>query len=83
VRDTTIPLNQGRYTVAFEHGRAEVRRGGTGALELDVRALAALYSGFLPPEALQRAGLLAGTAEALALARDAFAGPAPAMSDSF
>jgi predicted acetyltransferase len=83
VRDTTIPLNQGRYVLAIEHGRAEIRRGGTGALVLDVRALAALYSGFLPPEALRRAGLLAGTVEALALARDVFAGPAPAMSDSF
>jgi predicted acetyltransferase len=83
VTDTVIPQNRGRYVLSVDGGRVELGRGGIGALEIDVRGLAPMYAGFLSPEALRRCGLLQGDEQALAAARDLFAGPAPAMSDSF
>jgi predicted acetyltransferase len=81
--DRTLPENSGRYRLEVSAGRARVTAGGTGAVALDERALAALYSGFLSPAALVSAGRLEG--EPLALKRLAllFAGPPPVMPDYF
>ncbi len=83
VDDDVVPGNAGRWRLRVEGGRAEVRPGGRGGLRLDVRALAALYSGFADPFALAAAERLAGPRGALETAAALFAGPAPALEDMF
>jgi predicted acetyltransferase len=83
VRDELLPENAGRWVLEVAGGRAEVRSGGSGAVAIDVRGLAALYSGFLSAEELGSSGLCAGDAMALATASSAFAGPAPWAADFF
>lgn len=83
VRDELIPENQGRFVLSVAGGRGEVRKGGRGDLRLDVRGLAPLYTGHLPPVSLAASGLLEGPSAELARAASVFAGPAPWMPDIF
>lgn len=83
VRDEVCPWNDGRFVLAVADGRGEVREGGRSDVILDARGLAALYSGYLSPAALQQVGLAAGEPRALAAAGLPFAGPAPWMPDMF
>jgi len=83
VRDEIVPGNAGNIVLRVADGTGEVVPGGSGALELDVRALAALYSGFLSPTALRLAGAIAGDEAHLRRASAIFAGPAPMMTDLF
>lgn len=81
--DELLPANQGRWTLEVEGGVASVKPGGAGALALDVRALASLFSGARSASALARFGACRGEAATLALADALFAGPAPSMPDMF
>ena len=81
--DRTLPENSGRYRLEVSGGRAQVSRGGSGAVALDERALAALYTGFLSPTVLARHAHLEGDATALADLGVLFAGPPPSLSDFF
>lgn len=83
VADEVVPANAGRFTLDLSGGRAEIRPGGSGALRIHVRGLAALYSGFLSAEDLALRGLAEGAPRDLARASAVFAGPAPAMRDFF
>ena len=83
IGDTDLPENSGRYQIEVSDGEARVTPGGSGDLRLDVRGLAALYTGHLSPGPLRIAGLLDGTEEAMRKAEALFAGPAPWMSDHF
>jgi predicted acetyltransferase len=83
VRDALLPENARRWVVEVAGGAAEVREGGSGALAIDVRGLAALYSGFLPAEELRAADLCEGDDRELARATALFAGPAPWAADFF
>jgi predicted acetyltransferase len=83
VRDAALPANAGRWRLRVEGGAATVSPGGEGRVTLDVRGLAALYSGYLSPVVLAAAGLLSAPDADLARAATLFAGPAPAMTDSF
>jgi predicted acetyltransferase len=83
VRDEILPKNAGRLVLAVEAGRGKVRRGGRGSLRADVRALAALYSGYARATALATMGLVEGDREALAKADALFASAAPSMPDFF
>ncbi len=81
--DPLLPHNRGRFRLRVERGRAKVEKGGRGDLRLDVRALAALYTGQLSASTLAGAGRIEGSDGAIALADGIFAGPAPAMPDMF
>jgi predicted acetyltransferase len=81
--DEQINENAGRWSLEVADGRANIRRGGRGSLRLGVRGLAALYTGYLDPFALRRAGLADGDERMLGRARSLFSGPAPTMPDSF
>ncbi|MBL8990635.1 MAG: GNAT family N-acetyltransferase [Phycisphaerae bacterium] len=86
--DDTIPGNSGRYRVRIRDGRAEVERSAAGAggpaLRCGPRGLAALFTGYLSPEALSLCGLVEGDTAALARAGAAFAaGSPPWMTDFF
>lgn len=83
VSDTVLPDNSGRYRLQVADGRGRVERGGSGSVRLDVRALAALYSGFVAPTELARAGALQASPEQLGTLAVLFAGATPAMTDYF
>jgi predicted acetyltransferase len=83
VVDALLPHNGGRLVLSVAGGAGEVRRGGSGALRIDVRGLAALYTGHASPTTLVSLGLLEGSAEHLARLAVAFTGPSPWMHDFF
>jgi len=83
VRDDVVRPNAGRWTLRVAGGRGRVTRGGAGRIALDVRALAALYSGHLSAETLHVTGTLDGGPGDLARASAVFAAEAPAMTDMF
>jgi predicted acetyltransferase len=83
VHDPLIAANNTRFLLHLENGRASVKQGGKGRIALDVRALSALYSGFLSAESLSAAGMLNAPPRDLAIASSFFAGQAPCMPDMF
>jgi predicted acetyltransferase len=72
-----------RLRLVVRDGASDVEAGGTGALSLDVRGLAALYSGFVAPRDLVMLGLARGSRDSLRRAAAVFAGPPPSMPDMF
>ncbi len=98
VRDDFLAHNRGRFRLEVEEGRAAVRklRGGRAGgravgqgtaredVRIDVRGLAALYSGFSSARDLAALTPLAeGSARALETLDAIFAGPTPWMADEF
>jgi len=83
VQDEMLPWNHGRFVLELADGRGQVRPGGQGRIRLHVRELAALYSGYMAPIELGRAGTLDGPEADLAFATLAFAGPRPWTPDMF
>jgi predicted acetyltransferase len=83
LHDSALPENAGRYTLEVAGGQAQVRRGGSGRVQLGARELAALYAGFLAPEELRAIGAIAGPDEDMDLLGAIFSGPKPWMSDIF
>ena len=80
VRDDVLGWNEGRFVLEVGDGHGKVRKGGRGRLGIDVRGLAALYTGHLTTGELASVGLADGAdppADAV------FAGPAPWMPDFF
>jgi predicted acetyltransferase len=83
VADDALPANQGRRVLRVEDGVASVEAGGRGEARLDVRGLAALYSGFASPHALVAQGLATGPDDAMAALGAMFAGPEPWCCDHY
>jgi predicted acetyltransferase len=83
VSDQVLPDNAGVYGLTLEGGAMTVTRGGDPEIELDVRALASLYSGYASAEQLAAAGLVRGDARSLAAATAIFAGPAPWLPEIY
>lgn len=83
VGDGVIPENAGRWVLKVSEGRGSVERGGRGEVRLDVRALAALYSGHMSGAGLALAGMVEGEERAIAAAGAVFGGGSPWMTDFF
>jgi predicted acetyltransferase len=83
VRDPHVPANDGRFVLEVEGGEARVRRGGRGALRLDVLGVAPLYTGHMAAHDLRRVGALAGDDDQVEEAAALFAGPTPWMPEKF
>ena len=83
VVDDVCPANAGRWTLHVADGIAQVGRGGSGGVRLDIRALAALYTGFTPARVLERQGRIEGDARSIATLDGLFGGPLPWMQDEF
>ena len=83
IHDAHFPDNAGRHVFSLSGGRGRAERGGRGDVTLDVRGLAALYSGFATTHALRAAGLVDGPDAALATLASAFAGPEPWCADHY
>lgn len=81
--DDILPWNQGRFICRVHDGKATIERGGEGHLTLDVRGLAAIYTGFLSAFDAQSIGLLSGESSAIQQLQETFAAPTPWMSDFF
>ncbi|NUO54415.1 MAG: GNAT family N-acetyltransferase [Polyangiaceae bacterium] len=83
IGDPLIEANAGRWIVHVEDGKAQVARGGNGAIAIDVRALAPLYSGYLSATSMRRLGWLeTNDAETQAL-EEIFRSPMPGMCEMF
>jgi predicted acetyltransferase len=86
VEDDLLTENTATYRLAVKAGSPSVtvlKASESADAELGIRALASLYTGFMTPSELARAGLLragAATQQKLALL---FGGPAPALADYF
>lgn len=83
VRDDVVPGNDGPWILRVADGRGTVEPGGRGSVDVDVRGLAALYSGFAAPASVTMRGQLDGPPDETALLASAFAGPAPWMREYF
>lgn len=89
VRDDGLPENNARFTLTVADGAANVWRGGTGDAIIDVRGLAALYTGHLSPQdllswgRLQMAEHVRDHARVLDTLGGLFAGPTPWLGDMF
>jgi predicted acetyltransferase len=83
VRDDILPGNNGRFVLQVVDGRGQVERGGKGHITLDIRDLAAIYSGFMTPAERCAFGEIDGPGADLALLTSIFAGPRPWMPDMF
>jgi len=65
--DPHAPWHAGRHRLVVDGGTVRIEPGGTGAVQLSARGLAAWYSGAATSHALRRAGLLAGDPAAAAV----------------
>jgi predicted acetyltransferase len=83
VWDDLLVENNGRFVLTVSGGRGEVTRGGRGELQLDVRALAPLYTGLFTPHQLQLTAQIEASDAALSVAAQLFSGSEPWMSDKF
>lgn len=83
VVDAAIAENSGRYRLRVTPDGASVEADGSGRIQLDVRALAAIYTGYCHPREMREAGLLDGSDSDLDKLGLAFAGPRPFMLDDF
>ena len=83
VEDELLPENQGNFVLTVANGQGEVKTGGRGDLQLNIRGLAPLYTGLFTPQQLQSTGQLTATSNALATAAQIFAGSEPWLPDHF
>lgn len=83
VHDDVLGRNDGQFVVHVENGRATVERGGPGSIEIDVRALASLFTGFVTPWTLRALGSLVADREDLGRLATCFGDGAPWMQEMF
>jgi predicted acetyltransferase len=83
VADDLLPGNDASFVLHVANGKGETSRGGRGAVKIDVRGLAPLYTGFLGAEELRATGYVDGPDEDLAIATAIFGGPAPSLNHFF
>lgn len=81
--DERLEWNHGRFVLQVADGAGALEPGGTGAVRLHARDLAALYSGHMTPADLLTASDLSGSAADLARLGLIFSGPRPWMPDMF
>lgn len=81
--DGIRPTNAGRYSIEIADGSANVSRGGKGGIALDIRTLAAIYTGFATAQECRAIGQIRGSGADLALMDAVFSGPRPWLADMF
>jgi predicted acetyltransferase len=89
VRDDLLPENCGHFSLGVHDGEATIARGGSGDVVIDIRGLAALYTGHATTHDLVLTGQLhlaehVRDGKACLAALDAiFRGPRPWLGDMF
>ncbi len=81
--DPDAPWHAGRWRLEVADGSGTLERGGTGAVQLHIRGLSALFTGFASTVSLRATGLLDGDPTTAARLDAAFAGQTPWMVDYF
>jgi predicted acetyltransferase len=83
VRDDLLPDNTGKFILAISQRQGYITPGGSGAMRLDIRGLAPLYTGLYTPDQLQQMGVLDAPEATLRVASQIFAGASPWLPDFF
>lgn len=84
VLDPLISENDGHWRLHVREGQASVEPGGDGHLELNIRALAPMYSSLLSATQLKALGVLQCNDPSQVQAADrVFSGPSPWMTEIF
>lgn len=83
ISDALLPENAGRWILSVEGGEGRLTAGGSGALAIDIGALATLYSGIWTARELRDLGWLTGSEADFDTADRLFSGPEPWMIDHF
>lgn len=85
VRDPIAPWNDGDWRLSVEGGEGRLVAGGSGRVEVDAPALAALWSGWSSPWQLALAGRLRGATDTdlVSLARAFAARSTPSLLDFY
>ena len=84
VRDDLVRDNHDRFVLEVSGGRGYVRRGGRGAIRIDIRGLASLYTGHVNAlDLLEMTSYLEATRAQVQALQAVFAGPVPWMADGF
>lgn len=83
VKDDVLAQNARQLVLAVDDGQGQVRDGGRGRVTIDVRGLAALFTGHVSPFDLRAAGYVDAPDGDLETAGLIFGGPAPWMPDIF
>ncbi|MEM8679108.1 MAG: GNAT family N-acetyltransferase [Planctomycetota bacterium] len=83
ITDELIERNNAAYVLSVEDGVGVVRAGGQETVQLDIGALASLFSGYASAETLASLGRCRGDAAAIATASRLFRGDEPWMIDHF
>lgn len=83
VHDDVVPGNDRAFVLEIADGHCAVEPGGSGEIELDVRGLASLYSGFATPWTLRELGRVKGDDTAMATLAACFGDGAPWMPEMF
>ncbi|ADY57009.1 GCN5-related N-acetyltransferase [Syntrophobotulus glycolicus DSM 8271] len=83
ITDEILPWNNGCFILRLQNGKLQVEPGGEGRINLGIRELAALYTGFQTPYELRLTGLFEAPEEDMGLAAMIFAGPRPWMSEIY
>lgn len=83
VEDELFPANRGPFVLEVVGGVAQVRRRRSAGARIDIRGLAALYTGHLTAAQLAMTDYLEATPAEVAALQAIFTGPTPWMSDAF
>ena len=83
VDDPHFEDNRGPWRLVAADGDVTVERAERADVTIDVRAISAMYTGFLAPSDAARLGWLAPVPNAIGLFSALFRGPAPFMLDFF
>ena len=83
VRDDGVPGNDRAFLLDIEDGHGRVEPGGSGDIDIDVRGLATLFSGFVTPWTLRELGSLKADTASLARMAVCFVDGAPWMQEMF
>lgn len=83
VRDDVLSENNGHWKFEVEGGAAKVEKGGKGKVKVDIRGLAAMYTGALSAQDAEQVGYLEASEADKATLNAAFSGPTPWTPDFF
>lgn len=83
VTDDELPDNSGRYTLSVEGGVGHAAQKATPGLTLNIRGLAALFSGYQSARTLRGMGWLDGDDDAIETAEHIFCARGPWMDHLF
>ena len=81
IRDETLTERDQRMLLRVQGGRATVEPGGSGLVQLDVRGLSAMYTGYLSAAQAAALGYVRGDPSSARALEACFAGPAPWVAD--